>query len=141
MAFSFAHAGHIAEVADVSVDENRKVTIHRMTVVADVGPVINRSAAENQCQGCVIDGISTMMGLEVSFENGRIQQANFDRYPLLRVGQAPRVDVHFIESDYAPTGLGEPGIPPVAPAVTNAIFAASGYRIRQLPLSREGFSI
>jgi len=141
MAFSFAHAGHIAEVADVSVDENRKVTIHRMTVVADVGPVINRSAAENQCQGCVIDGISTMMGLEVSFENGRIQQSNFDRYPLLRVGQAPRVDVHFIESDYAPTGLGEPGIPPVAPAVTNAIFAASGYRIRQLPLSSEGFSI
>ncbi len=140
LAWAFSHAGHVAEVADLSVDENRKITLHGVTVVADVGPVINRSAAENQLQGSVIDGLSTMMNLEVTLENGRVQQRNFDRYPILRVGHSPRVDVHFIESDYAPTGLGEPGIPAVAPAVGNAIFAACGHRVRELPLSREGFS-
>jgi isoquinoline 1-oxidoreductase beta subunit len=140
LAFSFAHAGHVAEIADVSVDANRKVTIHRVTVVADVGPIINRNAAENQCQGCVIDGISTMMGLALSIENGRIREGNFDQYPILRVDKAPRVDVHFIESEHSPTGLGEPGIPPVAPAVANAIFAATGERVRELPLSKAGYT-
>ena len=141
LAFSFAHAGHVAEIADVSVDQNRRITIHNVTVVADVGPIINLSTAENQCQGCVIDGISTMMGLALSIENGRILEGNFDQYPLLRVGKAPRVDVHFIESEYSPTGLGEPGIPPAAPAVANAIFAATGERVRELPLSKSGYTI
>ncbi len=141
LAFAFSHLGHVAEVADVEVDANRRITIHGVTVVADVGPIINRSAAENQLQGSVIDGISTMMGLELAIENGRIQEGNFDRYPVLRVGHAPPVTVHFIESDYSPTGLGEPGIPAVAPAIGNAIFAASGHRVRRLPLQREGYRL
>lgn len=141
LAFHFSHAGHIAEVAEVSVDDNRKITIHRVTVAADVGPIINLSGAENQCQGAVIDGLSTTLGLGLSIENGRVQESNFDQYPILRIGNAPKVDVHFIQSEHAPTGLGEPALPPIAPAVCNALFAATGHRVRELPLSKEGFSV
>jgi len=141
LAFYFSHAGHFAEVAEVSVDRNRKVTVHRITVGGDVGPIINLSGAENQCQGAVIDGLSTMVGLGLSIENGRVQESNFHQYPLLRISTAPQVDVHFIESDFSPTGLGEPALPPVAPAVCNAIFAASGQRVRDLPLTKAGFSV
>jgi isoquinoline 1-oxidoreductase beta subunit len=141
LAFYFCHQGHVAEVADVSVDSDRKLTVHRVTVAADVGPIVNLSGAENQCQGAVIDGLSTMCGLEVTMENGRVQQSNYDEYPLLRLASAPAVDVHFIQSDYPPTGLGEPALPPLAPAVCNAIFAATGQRVRSLPLSKQGFSV
>jgi len=141
LAFHFCHAGHFAEVADVSVSADKKITVHNVTVVADIGPVINLSGAENQCQGSVIDGLSTMLGLEISMEKGRIQQSNFDTYPLLRMPEAPNVDVHFIQSDYPPTGAGEPALPPLAPAVCNAIYAASAYRVRTLPITKEGFSI
>jgi isoquinoline 1-oxidoreductase beta subunit len=99
------------------------------------------SGAENQCQGAVIDGLSTTLGLGLSIEKGRVQESNFDQYPLLRIGSAPEVDVHFIQSEYAPTGLGEPALPPIAAAVCNAIFAATGYRARELPLSKEGFTV
>lgn len=141
LAFHFSHAGHFAEVAEVSVDENRKVTLHRVTVAGDIGPVINMSGAENQVEGSVVDGFSTAMGLEISIENGRIQQTNFDRYPILRIAHTPKVDVHFIQSDFSPTGVGEPALPPLAPALCNAIYAATGHRVRTLPLTREGFSI
>ena len=141
LAFHFSHAGHFAEVADISVDENKKLTIHKITVAGDVGPIINLSGAENQCQGAVIDGLSTTLGLQLSIENGRIQETNFHQYPLLRMNKAPDVAVHFIESDYRPTGLGEPALPPAAPAICNAIYAASGIRVRDLPLSKHGFSV
>ena len=141
LAFYFSHAGHIAEVADVSVSAERKLTVHKVTVAADVGPIVNLSGAENQVQGSVVDGLSTMLGLAVTFENGRVQQTNFDKYPLLRMPATPEVDVHFVASDYEPTGLGEPALPPLAPAVCNAIFAASGHRVRTMPISEEGFSV
>jgi isoquinoline 1-oxidoreductase beta subunit len=82
-----------------------------------------------------------MMGLGLSIENGRIQETNFDRYPILRIAKAPQVEVHFIQTDFTPTGVGEPAFPPVAPAICNAIFSASGHRVRSLPLSSEGFTI
>jgi isoquinoline 1-oxidoreductase beta subunit len=141
IAFYFSHAGHFAEVADVSVAADKKITVHRVTVVGDVGPIINRSMAENQCEGAVIDGLSTMLGLKVTFENGRVQEHNFDQYPMLRMPHAPEVDVHFIESDNGPTGLGEPALPALAAAVCNAIYAASGSRPRTMPISEEGYSI
>ncbi len=141
LAFYFSHAAHVAEIADVSVDANRRIRVHEVTVVSDVGPVINRSGAENQCEGSVIDGLSAMLGQKLTHEQGRVRETNFDRYPLLRMPQAPKVSVHFIESDNPPTGLGEPVLPPVAPAVCNAVFTASGHRIRTLPISEEGFSI
>lgn len=139
LSFYFSHAGHIAEVAEVSVDAKRKIKVHKVTVAADVGPIINMSGAENQCQGAVMDGLSTMLGLAVTMENGRMQQSNFHQYPLMRMSSAPQVDVHFIQSDFAPTGLGEPALPPLAPAVCNAIYAATGQRIRRLPLSGDGY--
>lgn len=141
LAFHFCHAAHIAEVAEVSVDANRKLKVHRVTVAADVGPIVNMSGATAQVEGSVIDGLSTMLNLEITMENGRVQQTNFDRYSLLRMKDAPIVDVHFIQSDYAPTGLGEPALPPLAPAIGNAIFAATGHRVRTMPISKEGFTV
>jgi isoquinoline 1-oxidoreductase beta subunit len=140
LAFYFSHAGHIAEVAEVSVGQDKRVDVHRVTVAADVGPIINLSGAENQVKGSVQDGLSTMLGQRVTFENGRAQELNFHEYPLMRIPRAPEVDVHFIQSDFPPTGLGEPALPPLAPAVGNAIFAATGERVRRLPLSAAGWT-
>jgi isoquinoline 1-oxidoreductase subunit beta len=139
LAFHFSHAGHIAEVAEVSVDDQKRVRVHRVVVAGDIGPIVNMSGANNQCEGAVIDGFSTM-GLEITMENGLIEQSNFHQYPLLRMPNHPKVEVHFLQSDNPPTGVGEPALPPVAPAICNAIFAACGHRVRTLPLSKEGFS-
>jgi isoquinoline 1-oxidoreductase beta subunit len=89
----------------------------------------------------VIDALSTMAALEMRIENGRVMPANFNEYPILRMGHEPRVETYFIQSDFAPTGIGEPALPPLAPAVCNAIFAATGERIRSLPLSKHGFAL
>ena len=139
LAFHFSHAGHFAHVAEVSVDSSNRLTIHKITVAGDIGPVINPSSARNQVEGCVIDAISTLLRLEITFRNGRVDQQNFHQYPLGRIGITPTIDIHFIESDFDPTGLGEPAYPPVIPAVTNAIYDATGRRIRTLPVTREGF--
>jgi isoquinoline 1-oxidoreductase beta subunit len=141
LSFYFCHNGHVAEIAEVSVDAARNVTVHKVTVAADIGPVLNMSGAETQAQGAVIDGLSTMQGLEISIENGRVQQSNFDTYPIMRIAGAPEVNVHFIQSDFDPTGFGEPALPPLAPAVCNAIFSASGIRIRSLPLTKSNFTL
>jgi isoquinoline 1-oxidoreductase beta subunit len=141
LAFHFSHAGHFAEVADVTVDDNKKLTINKVVVAGDIGLIVNMSGAENQVQGSVIDGFSTMLGQEISIENGRILQTNFDKYPLLRIANAPKVEVHFIQSDFSPTGVGEPALPPVAPAICNAIFAATGRRVRTLPLKLDGYTV
>jgi isoquinoline 1-oxidoreductase beta subunit len=141
LAFHFSHAGHFAEVAQVRVDSKRRLMVERVTVAGDIGPIVNMSGAENQVQGAVLDGFSTAMGLALTLENGRIAETNFDRYPMLRMPNAPQVDVHFIQSEYTPTGVGEPALPPVAPAICNAIFAATGQRVRSLPLAKQGFVI
>jgi len=141
LAFHFSHAGHFAEVAEVSVDANKKVRVHKVWVAADIGPIVNLSGAENQCQGSVVDAVSTAMGLKITFENGRAEQSNFHQYPLVRIDKAPEVDVTFLQSEYAPTGCGEPAFPPAAPAIANAIYAATGQRIRTLPFNSEGYSL
>lgn len=137
VAFHFSHRGYVAEVAEVSVAPDGTLKVHRVTVVSDVGPIINLSGAENQIQGSVIDGLGAAWLQEITFERGRVTQANFDTYPLLRGVDAPQVDVHFIQSKNPPTGLGEPALPPLPPAVCNAIFAATGKRIRALPLNKQ----
>jgi isoquinoline 1-oxidoreductase subunit beta len=140
LAFFCSHAAHVAEVAEVSIDDRRRIRVHEITVACDVGPIVNLSGAENQSEGSVIDGLSAMAGQQLTHVRGRVRETNFDRYPLLRLPQAPRVTTHFIQSDWAPTGLGEPVLPPVAPAVCNAVFTASGHRIRSMPISEEGFT-
>jgi len=141
LAFHFSHAGHFAEVAEVSVDPGKRIRLHRVVVAGDIGPIVNMSGAMNQSEGAVVDGFSTMLGLEVTMEGGRVEQSNFHQYALLRMPHHPKVEVHFIQSENPPTGVGEPALPPVAPAICNAIFAATGHRVRTLPLSREGFGV
>jgi isoquinoline 1-oxidoreductase beta subunit len=136
IAFHFSHRGYVAEVAEVSVAQDGTLKVHRVTVAVDVGPIMNLSGAENQVQGSVIDGLSAAWLQEVTFEKGRVTQGNFDTYPLLRITETPQVDVHFIQSKNPPTGLGEPALPPLPPAVTNAIFAATGKRLRAMPFTR-----
>ena len=141
LAFFFSHAGHVAEVAEVSVDKDKKITVHDVWVAADVGQVINLSGVENQIEGSVVDGLSALANQRITIRNGRIQETNFDTYPLLRMPKAPRVHVQMMASGYAPTGAGEPALPPLAPAVGNAVFAAYGERVRELPFSKAGFSV
>lgn len=141
VAFYFSHAGHVAEVAEVSVDSDKRIKVHRITAVADVGPIVNLSGAEAMMQGSVVDALSTLIAQKITFEKGVISPLNFDRYALLRMNHVPPVEVHFIHSDNPPTGLGEPAIPPLAPAIGNAIFAASGVRPRTMPLSEEGYTL
>ena len=141
IAFGFSYGGHIAEAVELSVDAKKHITVHKMTVVGDIGPIINMSSAENQAQGGAIDALSTAMGLEIGVEQGRIQQTNFGDYPILRMNSAPPVEVHFIQSDFRPAGLGEPCVPPLAAALGNAVFAATGDRVRTMPFKRAGYSI
>ncbi|MBU6377504.1 MAG: molybdopterin-dependent oxidoreductase [Gammaproteobacteria bacterium] len=141
LAFYFSHTAHVAEVAEVSVDAQRHITVHAITVAADVGPIVNLNGAEAQCQGSVIDGLSAMAAQKLTHQRGVVAETNFDRYLLRRIGAEPQLDIHFLQSDFPPSGLGEPVLPPVAPAVCNAVYSACGHRIRTLPISEEGFSI
>ena len=139
LAFHFSHAGHVAIIVDLSISNDKRMTVHKITVAADVGPIINMSGAVAQAQGAAIDGLSNMFAQQITLQNGRVQQTNFDQYELLRMPHAPPVDVHFIQSDFGPTGLGEPALPPLIPAVCNAIYSATGERVRSLPLSKLGY--
>jgi isoquinoline 1-oxidoreductase beta subunit len=125
-------ATYAGQVAEVSVN-NGKLIIHKITCVVDCGRVINPHQATGQIEGGIIWGLSALKQ-NITVENGSVRQSNFHDYPVLRMDQMPEIEVIFIESEEAPVGVGEPGVPPVAPAVLNAIFAATGKRIRELPI-------
>jgi isoquinoline 1-oxidoreductase beta subunit len=137
LGFQFCHLGYVAEVAEVSVSPSGDLAVPRVVAAVDVGSqIVNASGAENQVQGAIVDGLSAAWRQELDIKDGRLVQANFNDYPLLRIGDAPRsIEVHFLKTGHPPTGLGEPGLPPLAPAVANAVFAAVGIRIRRLPFA------
>ena len=124
-------------MVEARVSHSGKISIGKVWVAGDIGSdIINPLNAENQVQGAVLDGIAQALAQEITIQRGRVVQSNFHDFPLLSLTQAPPVDVHFRKTPFAPTGIGEPALPPVIPALCGAIFAATGKRIRSLPLSK-----
>ncbi|HEY1124549.1 MAG TPA: molybdopterin cofactor-binding domain-containing protein [Sphingobium sp.] len=135
LGFYFSHQGYFAEVVEVSVSREGEVTPHKVWVAGDVGStIINPTGALNQVQGSVIDGIGQALALAITVKDGRIEQTNFHDYPLPRMPISPEIDIQWVITDNPPTGLGEPALPPVVPALVNAVYAATGKRIRSLPI-------
>ena len=137
-AITYSNNAYVAIVADVAVSRAGDLKIKKLTAAVDAGTIINLSGAEAQIQGAMLDGISAAWFQKITIERGAAAQTNFNQYPLMRMNQSPPVvDVHFVKSSAPPTGMGEPGLPAAAPAVCNAIFAATGKRIRTLPFAGE----
>jgi len=128
---------YIAYVAEVTVTKDGAVRVDRVTCALDCGQVINPGMAAAQIEGVIVFGLTAALYGEITFEGGQTQQGNFDNYPMLRIGEMPRVEVHIVPSHESPGGCGEPPVPSIAPAVANAIFAATGKRLRRLPFQTQ----
>ena len=134
IAFHFSHLGYFANVIEAQVADDGSVRVVKVWVAGDVGrQIVNPSGALAQVQGSVLDALGAAMGQAITFADGAVEQRNFGDYPLLRMDATPMVEVAFVTSDYPVTGMGEPAYPAVAPAIANAIFAATGVRLRTLP--------
>jgi isoquinoline 1-oxidoreductase beta subunit len=135
LAFCYSHFGYVAEVIKASVDEQGTPRIHKVWVAVDVGrQIVNPAGAINQVQGAVLDGLGAALHQKITIDGGQVVEANYNTFPVLRMREAPDVEVHFNITDNNVTGLGEPGLPPALPALGNALFAATGKRIRDLPM-------
>jgi isoquinoline 1-oxidoreductase beta subunit len=137
VAAHFMFGAYVAEVAEVTVDSSGGVKVDRVVAVIDCGIVINPTGARAQIEGGILHGLSMTLHGEITIENGMAVQGNFDRYPLLKIGEAPLIEIHFVENTETPSGLGEMALPALPAAVGNAIFAATGKRVRRLPIRPE----
>ena len=129
----------VAEVAEISLDrDSGRIRVHRVVAAVDPGRVINPDGATAQIEGSIVMGTSAALLEEITVKDGRVQAGNFDSYPLIRMAEAPDVETILLEApDGKPRGLGEPPIGPIAPAISNALFALTGVRLRRLPMTPE----
>jgi isoquinoline 1-oxidoreductase beta subunit len=125
---------YVAEVAEVSVADDGSFRVERVVCAVDCGVAVNPDIVRAQMESGIVFGLSAALYGEISLKDGIVQQSNFHDYPILRIGDMPRIEVHIVKSSEAPTGVGEPAVPPIAPAVANALFAATRKRIDRLPL-------
>ncbi len=132
-----SYGSFVASVVEASADRKGKVRVHRVVSAIDCGVYVNPNSIAAQMESGAVFGISAALYGEITLKNGRVQQGNFDSYPILRISEMPRVESHIVPSKEKPGGTGEPGVPPAAPALANAIFAATGVRIRRLPIRAE----
>ena len=134
VSLQFVFATYMAHVAEVEVGKDGAVRVRRVVCAVDCGTAVNPDTVRAQIQSAVMFGVTAALFGEISIKDGRVEQANFDTYPILRINEAPVVEVHIIESSEPPGGMGEAGTSAIVPAVTNAIFAATGKRLRKLPV-------
>jgi isoquinoline 1-oxidoreductase beta subunit len=128
---------YIAQVAEISVGDNNEIRVHRVVVAADVGRMVNPDTVEAQIQSSIVFGLSAVLYNRITLENGRVQQTNFHDYPVLRMSEVPKITTKVLVTDNKPGGVGEAGLPPVAPAVANAVYKLTGKRLRDLPFKTE----
>jgi isoquinoline 1-oxidoreductase beta subunit len=131
----------VAHVAEVDVSPDGTVAVHRIVSAVDCGMAVNPDGLKAQIEGAIVFGLSAALHGEITIEKGAVVQANFPDYEMVRLAACPEIEIHVIESGAPLGGAGEPGVPPLAPAITNAIFAATGIRIRQLPISRQSLAM
>jgi isoquinoline 1-oxidoreductase beta subunit len=134
IALTHCFGSYVAEVAEVSVAADGSPRVHRVVAAVDCGMIVNPQIVRRQVESAVVFGLSAALHGKIMLKDGEVQQGNFESYPVLRMRDVPKVEVHIVPSTEKPTGIGEPGLPPLAPAVANAIFAATGKRIRRLPI-------
>jgi isoquinoline 1-oxidoreductase beta subunit len=137
IAVAFSYGSYAAEVAEVAIEKDGKVRVHRVVCALDCGTFVNPDTVKAQVEGSIVWGLTAALHGAITIDKGRVQQSNFHDYPMLRMNEMPTVEVHIVPSDAPAGGVGEPGVPPLAPAVCNAIFAATGKRIRKLPIRSE----
>jgi len=134
IATHFSFDSYVAQVIEASVEKDGNVRVHRVVCAVDCGRVVNPDTVKAQMEGGIIFALTAALKTEITLENGRVQQSNFHDYPMLRIYEAPAIEVYIVPSEEKPTGVGEPSVPPVAPALSNAIFAVTGKRVRRLPI-------
>jgi isoquinoline 1-oxidoreductase beta subunit len=125
---------HVAQVAEISVDDQGQVTVHRVVCAVDCGQVVNPDNVAAQMESGIVFGLTAAIKAQTTIENGRVQQNNFYDYPILRMDEMPVIEVYVVETDNNPSGIGEMGVPPIAPAIANAVYAATGQRVRHVPI-------
>ena len=134
VSLQFAFASYMAQVAEVEVTKDGSVRVRRVVCAVDCGSVVNPDTVRAQIESAVIFGITAALYGEITLKNGRVEQTNFDSYQMLRINEAPAIEVHIVQNTEPPGGIGEPGTSAIVPAVANAIFAATGKRLRKMPV-------
>ena len=134
ISLQFVFGTYMAQVAEIEVSKDGAVRVRRVVCAVDCGTVVNPDTVRAQIEGAIIFGITAALYGEITLKNGRVEQANFDTYQILRMNEAPAIEVHIVHNNEPPGGLGEPGTCAIVPAITNAVFAATGKRLRKLPI-------